>query len=131
MKIQPVSEDYIDIVHSTWKFSGEHTQMFIRHLVEQHPSIVMTTDSGQHVGHLVGQSYGAMGMLYIQQEFRRKGYAQVIISQLAQRYREMGEDMYVIMEVDNAAPLNLGGFFNRKPVPNLQIAWMTFTPKEC
>ena len=68
MKIQPVSEDYVHIVHSTWKFSEEHTEMFIRHLVEEHPSIVMTTDSGQHVGHLLGQSYGGMGMLYIQPE---------------------------------------------------------------
>ena len=129
MKIQPISEDYVRTVHSTWKFSGEHTEMFIRHLVEQHPSIVMTTDSGQHVGHLVGQSYGAMGMLYIQPEFREKGYAKIIISQLAQKYREMGEDLYTVVETDNSAALNLNRFFNLTPLPNCQIAWMTFTPK--
>ena len=131
MKIQPISEDYIHTVHSTWTFSGEHTEMFIRHLVEQHPSIVMTTDSGQHVGHLVGQSYGAMGMLYIQPEFRRKGYAKVIFSQLAQKYLEMGEDLYMVIEIDNSASLNWCLFFNMKPVSNIQIAWVTFTPKEC
>ena len=131
MKIQPVSEDYVRIVHSTWRFSGEHTEMFIRHLVEQHPSIVMTTDSGQYVGHMLGQSYGGIGMLYIQPEFRRKGYAKVIISQLAQKYLELGEDLYMVVETDNSASLNLGPFFNTKPVPNIQIAWVTFTPKEC
>ena len=131
MKIQPVSEDYINIVNSTWKFSGEHTEMFIRHLVEEHPSIVMTTDSGQHVGHLLGQSHGGPGMLYIQPDFRRKGYSKVILSQLARKYREMGEDMYMVIEVDNSASLKLCRFFNLKPVPNIQIAWVTFTPKEC
>ena len=131
MKIQPVSEDYVRIVDSTWKFSGEHTEMFIRHLVEQHPSIVMTTDNGQHVGHLVGQSYGTMGMLYIQPEFRRKGYAKVIGSQLAQKYREMGDDLYTVVEFGHSASLDLNRFLNIKPLPNYQIAWMTFTPKEC
>ena len=131
MKIQPVSEDYVHIVYSTWKFSGEHTEMFIRHLVEQHPSIVLTTDTGQHVGHLLGQSYGGMGMLYIQPEFRRKGYAKVIISQLMQKYLEMGEDVYMVIETDNSTSLNMSRFLN-KPVPNVQIACrVTSTPKEC
>ena len=118
MKIQPVSEDYVHIVHSTWKFSGEHTEMFIRHLVEQHPSIVMTTDNGQYVGHLLRQSYGGLGMLYIQPEFRRKGYSKVIISQLMQKYLEMGEDVYTVIETDNSTSLNMSQFFN-KPVPNV------------
>ena len=131
MKIQPVSEDYVRIVHSTWKFSGEHTEMFIRHLVEQHPSIVMTTDSGQHVGHLMGQSYGTLGMLYIQPEFHRKGYAKVIGSQLLQKYREMGEDPYTVVEIGNSISLNLNRSLNIKPLPNCQVAWPTFTPKEC
>ena len=131
MKIQPISEDYVHIVDSTWTFSGEHTEMFIRHLVEQHPSIVMTTDSGQHVGHLVGQSYGGVGMLYIQPEFRRKGYAKVIFSQLAQKYLEMGEDPYTVVEIGNSISLNLNRSLNIKPLPNCQVAWPIFTPKEC
>ena len=132
MKIQPVSEAYVPIVQSTWKFSGEHTEMFIRHLVEEYPSIVMTTDSGQHVGHLLGQSYGGVGMLYIQPEFRRKGCAKVIFSQLSQKYLEMGEEMYMVIETHNSASLNLSRFFNLEPVPNVQIALrVTFTPKEC
>ena len=131
MKIQPISEDYVRIVHSTWKFSGEHTEMFIRHLVEQHPSVVMTTDSGEHVGHLVGQSYGTLGMLYMQPEFRRKGYSKVLGSQLAWKYHEMEEDPYTIVEIGNSAALNFNRSFNMKPLPNFQITWMTFTPKEC
>ena len=131
MKIQPVSEDYIHIVHSTWNFSEEHTEMFIRHLVEEHPSIVMTTDSGQHVGHLLGQSYGGVGMLYIQPEFHRKGYAKVIISQLAQKYIETEEEVYAVRDTDNSAANNLHQFFNIKPLPKLQTAWVTSTPKEC
>ena len=91
----------------------------------------MTTDSGQYVGHLLGQSYGGMGMLYIQPEFRRKGYAKVIFSQLAQKYLEMGEDLYMVIEIDNSASLNWSRFFNMKPMSNIQIAWVTFTPKEC
>ena len=131
MKIQPISEDYVHIVDSTWTFSGEHTEMFIRHLVEEHPSIVMTTDSGQHVGHSLGQSYGGMGMLYIQPEFRRKGYGKVIIIQLAQKYFETEEEVYAVRDIDNSAAQNLHQFFNIKPVPNIQTAWVISTPKEC
>jgi len=131
MKIQPISEDYVRIVDATWTFSGEHTEMFIRHLVEEHPSIVMTTDSGQHVGHLLGQSYGGMGMLYIQPEFRGKGYSKVISSQLMQKYLDTREDVYMVIQTDNSASLNLSLFFNTKPVPNFQTAWVTSTPKEC
>ena len=105
--------------------------MFIRHLVEEHPSIVMTTDSGQHVGHLLGQSYGGMGMLYIQPEFRRKGYSKVIIPQLAQKYFETEEEVYAVRDIDNSAAQNLHQFFSIKPLPNIQTAWVISTPKEC
>jgi len=91
----------------------------------------MTKDSGQHVGHLLGQSYGGMGMLYIQPEFRGKGYSKVISSQLMQKYLDTREDVYMVIQTDNSASLNLSLFFNTKPVPNFQTAWVTSTSKEC
>ena len=129
MKILPISEDFVRIVDSTWKFSEEGSEVFIRELLKRHPSVVLTTNSGQHVGHMMGQGFGAIGMLYVQQEFRRKGYAKVIVSQLAQKYFDEGEDAYVVIEKDNSASMNLHLSVGFKVVPDIQLAWMRYIPK--
>ena len=131
MKSSPIPDDYISIVDSTWKFTEEGTESVIRQLLEHHFSVVLTSDDGQHVGHMMGQSYGSMGQLYVHPQFRRKGYAKVIISQLAQMYFDKGEDAYVVIEDDNLPSINLHLSVGFKAVPDFKMAWMIYTPKGC
>ncbi|XP_070192148.1 glycine N-acyltransferase-like protein 3 isoform X2 [Littorina saxatilis] len=131
MKISPVTEDVVDVVNSTWKFICEGSDLYIRDLVRHQPSVFLTMEDGQHVGHMLGNSYGAMGMLYIQPHFRRKGYAKVIVSQLAAKYFEEGCDVYVMIEEDNEKSINLHHSVGFKTVPNFKVAWMRTVPKTC
>ncbi|KAK7101779.1 glycine N-acyltransferase-like protein 3 [Littorina saxatilis] len=128
MKISPVTEDVVDVVNSTWKFSNDGSDLYICDLVRHHPSVFLTMEDGQHVGHMLGNSNGSMGMLYIQPHFRRKGYAKVIVSQLAAKFFEEGRDVYVMIEEDNEKSINLHHSVGFKTVPNSKVAWMITAP---
>ncbi|GFN87290.1 glycine n-acyltransferase [Plakobranchus ocellatus] len=45
----------------------------------------------------IGNDYGAMGMLYVQEEYRGHGLGKVITSQLAQKYINDGLPAYAFM----------------------------------
>nr|KAG5691454.1 hypothetical protein BaRGS_017297 [Batillaria attramentaria] len=119
----------VDTVNATWKFASKGSDMFIRAMVQQFPSAALLTESGQHVGHMVGEHYGPMGMLYVQPEFRGQGLAKVIVTNLAQKYFGLGEDAYVIVETTNEKSLKLHQSVGFKVVPDIMVAWLGCGPQ--
>ena len=129
VKISAISEEDVDVVNSTWKFSGAVTADFIRNQIMHSPSVILKSDSGEHIGHMLGETSGTIGILYVQPPFRGKGYAKVIISQLAHQYFDMGEDVYVFVEESNPVSLNLHRSLGFKVVPDLQLSWIECYPE--
>ena len=121
VKMLPISEEHVTVVDTTWKFTTEGSDSYIKDLIQHHPSLILFTECGQHVGHMLGKGNGTLGMLYVQPQFRRKGYAKVIISQLAQKYFDKGEDVYVTIEEDNPNSINLHQSVGFKIVPDLKL----------
>ncbi|KAL8559386.1 hypothetical protein ACOMHN_045106 [Nucella lapillus] len=107
LKVQPISNAEVKKIQSTWKFSSFAKESYIQSFVEKYPSFCLVTKTGHYVGHLIGTSYGTMAFLYISPEFRTRGYAKVIISQLSQKYFDRGEEAYVFVEEDHLASKNL------------------------
>ncbi|XP_076448037.1 glycine N-acyltransferase-like protein 3 isoform X2 [Babylonia areolata] len=131
MKIRPISDADVGIVNSTWKFATDGSDVFIQQFIQQFPSVYLETEGGVHVGHMLGTSCGTIGMLYVNPEFRRKGYAKVIISHLAQKYFDGGDDACVFVEETNSPSLSLHQSLGFKVVPGLTINWMKCGPKGC
>ena len=129
MKISAISEEDVDVVNSTWKFSGVCTTEHIINQIEHFPSVLLKSDSGEHIGHMLGETSGTLGILYVHPSFRGKGYAKVIISQLAHQYFDMGEDVYVFIEESNPLSLNLHRSLGFKVVPDLQLSWFKCYPE--
>eukprot|EP00745_Piridium_sociabile_P038198 TRINITY_DN69739_c1_g1_i1.p1 TRINITY_DN69739_c1_g1~~TRINITY_DN69739_c1_g1_i1.p1 ORF type:complete len:116 (-),score=13.16 TRINITY_DN69739_c1_g1_i1:4-351(-) len=95
------------MIHSTWSYGSEVPQTYTEEFVQHFPSVFLVTENGRHVGHMIGTSFGVMARLCVNPEFRRKGFAKVIVSQLAQTYFDRGEDAYVFVNEVNTASLAL------------------------
>ena len=128
----PISEDDIATIEQTWDtFDSEFRGDYIREQIQHFPSVVLKSESGQHIGHGLARSGGMMGMLYVLPSFRRKGYAKVIISQLAQTYFECGEDAYAIVRTDNYISQKVHASVGFKILPEVTLCLLRYLPKEC
>ncbi|KAL8559383.1 hypothetical protein ACOMHN_045103 [Nucella lapillus] len=107
LKVQPISNTEVKMIQSTWKFSTFLKESYIQNIVEKYPSFCLVTENGHYVGHMVGTSNGTMGFLYVSPEYRGRGYAKVIISQLSQKYFDRGEDAYIFVEENHFVSKNL------------------------
>ena len=128
MKTSALSEQDVGTVNSTWKYCTERTLVYIRDQVQHFPSVVLKTDSGQHVGHMLGESSGTIGNLHVLPEFRKKGHSKILVSQLARQYLELGEDVYVFVEETNAVSFGLHQSLGFRVVPDVQILWIRSNP---
>ncbi|XP_076448552.1 L-amino acid N-acyltransferase MnaT-like [Babylonia areolata] len=77
---------------------------------------------------MLSTSYGTMGMLYVNPDFRRKGYAKVIVSQLTQKKFDRGEDVYVVVEESNSASQHLHESLGFTIVPAGTLVWLRCGP---
>ncbi|XP_076448674.1 acetyltransferase YE1169-like [Babylonia areolata] len=128
IKVRSVSSADVQRIHSTWEFSYEGSYTYFEEYVRHHPSVYLETNSGHYVGHMLSTSYGTMGMLYVNPDFRRKGYAKVIVSQLTQKKFDRGEDVYVVVEESNSASQHLHESLGFTIVPAGTLVWLRCGP---
>lgn len=122
-------EDWASTVNSTWKYGSPHSFCWVKFCTNKFPSAVLLTHSNQHVGHMIVTTYSSMGMLYVQPEFRRQGLAKVIVSNLAKKCFDQGEEAFVIVEELNFESLKVHKEIGFKCVPDFKIAWLSYKPK--
>lgn len=117
MKLVKVTEEMADKINSTWKYADKGSDKFIRSLVRSFPSLALLSDRGQHIGHMVGRSPQSMGFLYVQPEFRGRGFGKIITSNLAQKYFDVADDVYMFVESTNLPSLKLHEAVGFQTVP--------------
>ncbi|XP_076448066.1 glycine N-acyltransferase-like protein 3 isoform X2 [Babylonia areolata] len=123
VKLRSATTADVGVIISTWKFGSNATEAFVRTWIQDFPSVYLETETGQHVGHMTGKSGGTMGLLYVNPEFRRKGYAKVIVTQLAQKYFDRGE-VYVRIQDDNQPSQCLHKSLGFREVPDSKVVVM-------
>ncbi|XP_076448554.1 glycine-N-acyltransferase-like protein 3 isoform X2 [Babylonia areolata] len=123
-KLRAATTADVSRIFSTWKFAGDRTDYLIQERVERYPSVYLETDTGHHVGHMLSTNYGTMGMLYVNPDFRRKGYAKVLISHMAQKFFDMGKDAHVFIEEDNSPSRKLHEGLGFWVVSGMKFVWV-------
>ena len=130
MTVSSIGEEELETVISNWKYGANGGMGYARDQLAHFPSVVLKSECGEHVGHMLGYTFRTIGMLHVLPQFRRKGYAKVIISQLVQKYFDMGEDAYVNIEIDNEVSVKLHESLGFKAVPDMQITWVAHFPED-
>ncbi|XP_076448057.1 glycine N-acyltransferase-like isoform X2 [Babylonia areolata] len=127
LKLRSATSADVGVINSTWKFGASIFEPFIQAWIQDYPSVYLETDSGQHVGHMISQNSSIMGTLHVNPEFRRKGYAKVLVSQLAQKYFDRGENAYVRIEEENQPSQVLHKSLGFKEILDAKIVWVWCT----
>jgi ribosomal protein S18 acetylase RimI-like enzyme len=130
LKLVPLGDSDVDHVNSVWKYAGPTTKLFLQHALHYHPSIAMVTDDGRRVGHILGQGEGIMGTLHVEPEFRRRGYGKILTTHLAQRYFDMGKEVFAYVDKDNDMSLTLHLSAGFKVVPGVEVTWIQHVPNK-
>ena len=78
------------LVNSEWPFKSEDSEIFVKHLLELYPSSGITTESGQLCGWVLTYPYGAIGIMHVMPEFRRRGLAKAIVAHHIEKWTVYG-----------------------------------------
>ncbi|XP_076448046.1 uncharacterized protein LOC143284847 isoform X3 [Babylonia areolata] len=124
VKLRSATSADVGVIISMSKFVSYGIGAFVQAWVQDFPSVYLETDSGLHVGHMIGMGGGILGLLHVNPEFRRKGYAKVIVTQLAQKYFDRGEDVYVQIEEDNLPSQSLHKSLGFKEMSDSKVVWI-------
>ncbi|KAL8612196.1 hypothetical protein ACOMHN_018485 [Nucella lapillus] len=125
LKFQAVSETEARTICTTWKYSQFASETYMKKQIEESSSVYLATEHGRHVGHMICRSYGTIGLLFVNPEFRGKGYAKIIVSQLAQNLFDRGDDaVYVFIEEDNIPSRNLHEAMGFREVSGGNSTWL-------
>ncbi|KAL8587663.1 hypothetical protein ACOMHN_045352 [Nucella lapillus] len=130
MVCRPISSAAdIDIVSRTWKYGNEDSTAFIHHLAHQYPSLYLSTEQGQHIGHILGVSCDTAGVLYLNPECRHKGCAKIMSTHVLQRFLKCREEaVYGVVEESNKPALKFNLSLGCKV--ETKLVCMHTSPKE-
>ncbi|KAK3733585.1 hypothetical protein RRG08_056944 [Elysia crispata] len=108
-----------DFVVGTWPMRRQHSFVYVRELLKSFPTVgLFNKATGQCVGYELMYEYGAVGMLFVMEEFRGRGFGKVITTQLAQNYFREGHSVAAWVIKSNAPSMRMhfdSGFKEKTP----------------
>ncbi|XP_030004514.1 glycine N-acyltransferase-like protein 3 [Sphaeramia orbicularis] len=126
-RLSSLDVSHADLVSQSWMFGAdEQTVDYIKLLLSNFLSCCITDDQGQPVSWLLVYDFGALGFLYTRPEHRRKGYAKVLISTVAQRRLAQGCPVYAYVDENNSASYRLFKNLGFSDDPSYRAGWFEF-----
>ncbi|KAM3605694.1 uncharacterized protein V6R79_003093 [Siganus canaliculatus] len=126
-RISSLNLSHVDLVNKTWKFGGNDLGWrIVKRFISNFPSCCITDANGQPVSWILMYDYCAMGVLYTLPEHRRKGYAKVLVSTMAQRLHTEGYPVYCFIEEGNTTSYRLFKNLGFIDDPSYKAAWLEF-----
>ena len=97
---------------------GKSTEIWIKFFIENMPCLCVRDNRGRCVAWALTNHNGSVGQVHTLPDYRRRGLAHAVWSDVAQRLADQGFKAYSFVEIDNVASLNLF----RKSNPCREIA---------
>lgn len=101
---------WADLVAANWGYifhDYNETKQLIRIFIKTYPSVCLYNAEGRPVAYALGQESGTMGMLYVDPDYRERGFAKVVIALLTKKYLYLGYDPYVSLDTSNEKLIKL------------------------
>lgn len=103
--VSTLTLDHAKLVHTNWEFGNPKNQEsevnFIRLLIASYPTVCFFNADGRAIAYAIGQMYGGIGMLYVEPEFRNRGYGKTVMHLMSEKYSNLGYPPYVSVETGN------------------------------
>ncbi|KAL0483202.1 hypothetical protein AKO1_014846 [Acrasis kona] len=91
--VKKLSVTDAQLVNSRWTYGSEHTLSYVQFLCEHRPTIGIYVDvngTTQLVAWALVQEYGAIGMVYVEPEYRGKSFSKILVTNLGEKLLEDG-----------------------------------------
>ena len=113
-----------------WKFSSDGAKEYISFLLSDYICIGIKNEEGSLVGYYLQQWYGAIGMLYVTESCRGKGFAKALIFEISKRILDSGHSPFCYIEKDNLASLKLHSSCGFSVQDGFEYSWTNFSPNQ-
>ncbi|XP_078334969.1 glycine N-acyltransferase-like isoform X3 [Crassostrea virginica] len=105
-RVSELGERHIDPVKKSWRYSEEYEQFFsmdrwLRYHFSNFPTLCIETEDGVPVAWELQQDYGAVGMLHVVPEYRRKKLGSVVTMALAEKMNNEGQMVFACVNEKN------------------------------
>nr|XP_022292260.1 glycine N-acyltransferase-like protein 3 isoform X1 [Crassostrea virginica] len=105
-RVSELGERHIDPVKKSWRYSEEYEQFFsmdrwLRYHFSNFTTMCIETEDGVPVAWELQQDYGAVGMLHVVPEFRRKKLGSVVTMALAEKMNNEGQMIFACVNENN------------------------------
>lgn len=100
-----------EFINENWSYKHTGSINFIEHLLSSFPSSVIRGEDKEPIGwgfcYAQNDSYSNLGGLFVKEDYRRKGFASKITSDLCNKIHQTGRIPLVHINIDNQASTNL------------------------
>ncbi len=104
--VRELTENDAEVVNKYWTYNDEDSIHYVKDMIKRNISAGIE-DDGKLVAWICVHDDGALGFLYVLDEYRRKGYAKDITIYLANKLRERDKIPFVYIITDNEKSLSL------------------------
>ena len=116
-------------VSASWQYGSETEPAgeYIHWLIENYLSIAVHDNANTLVAYMIQCHNGSIGFLRVDPDHRRKGLAQVVVTNLAQKVIQSGQPAYVYTDNDISLKLHQKCGFEKL----CDVNWVFYTPNCC
>lgn len=122
----PLLPEEAQFIHQNWPYANVTTLEYTRARIERGLSAAVRDGQKKPVAWAITHDDGAIGFLYVTDQYRGLGYAQGVTAAIAQELKNQGQIAWVNIEPDNLKSLTLAsklGF-----VDTGIISWLGLAP---
>jgi GNAT superfamily N-acetyltransferase len=119
-----------NLVNSEWDYNiKDKTVPYIRNLILTMPhACVRDSLTNAPVAYELTFVFGAMAILYVRPNYRRKGLAKAVICSLARKHLDRGRHAFCWVDVDNSTSIRLHEQCGLTFIDDYETMIMAYTP---
>ncbi|XP_062597308.1 putative glycine N-acyltransferase-like protein 1B [Saccostrea cucullata] len=107
--VTTIKKEHMDLILSKWPQSKifSDAKEFFTHTATSLESVCILNESGEPVAWGFEQHYGAIGMIYVLKEYRRKKLGSAVVSILSEKILRKHDFVYAAIETENTESILL------------------------
>ncbi|XP_061163457.1 glycine N-acyltransferase-like protein Keg1 [Saccostrea echinata] len=107
--VTTIKREYMDLVLSQWQYTGSYSDAkeFFTLTATSLESVCILNDSGEPVAWGFEQHYGAIGLINVLPDYRRKKLGSAVVSLLSEKILQKHDFVYAAIEAENAKSIIL------------------------